>query len=329
MNLETTYLGLRLKNPLIVGASPFCDDVYVAHKLQESGASAIVMRSLFEEQISRGETEIVNSEPAEERLSDPGTYFPSSAEYQQSPEQYLYQIEKLRAILTIPVIASLNGCRPGPWTDFATRCESAGASAIELNLYQLPADPTLAADDIESEMLETVFKMADAVKIPLAVKLSPFHTSPAHFVTKLEQAGAKGVVLFNRFYQPDFDVEELAVLPQLKLSDPSELLLRLRWLAILSPVVRGSIAVSGGVHSAEGIVKTLLAGANGVQLVSALLRHGPHLLSVLLEGLRRWMTAHGYKDIEEFRGTLNLRRCANPAAYERANYQRILQTWRV
>ena len=330
MNLTTNYLGLKLANPLVVGASPFCDNTHVARQLQDAGASAIVMRSLFEEQIDAEQRALIfNTETSAESNAEATSYFPSFAEYQLTPDRYLHQIEHLRKTLTIPVIASLNGCRPGGWTSYAARMEAAGASALELNLYQLVTDPTLDADRVEADMLETVSLVAKSVHIPIAVKLSPFHTSPTQFALALESAGAAGVVLFNRFYQPDFDIEELEVKPELKLSDPSELLLRLRWLAIVSPHVRGSLSATGGAHSSEHVIKAILAGANTVQLVSVLLKNGPRYLTTLLEGLQLWMTEHAYTSVDEFRGAMNLRRCPDPAAFERANYQRILQSWRV
>jgi dihydroorotate dehydrogenase (fumarate) len=330
MNLETTYLGLKLGNPLIVGASPFADTIHVAAQLQDAGASAIVMRSLFEEQIDAEERALINSvEMGADSSAEATTYFPEFSEYQLTPTRYLRQIEDLRSTLAIPVIASLNGCRPGGWTDYASRMESAGASAIELNLYQLVTDPAMDANDVETEMIDTVGLVTSAVRIPVSVKLSPFHTSPTNFALALERAGAAGVVVFNRFYQPDFDIEELDVKAELKLSDSSELLMRLRWLAILSPHVRGSLAATGGVHRCEDVIKAILAGAHAVQLVSVLLRHGPRFLSTLQAGLRQWMHDRGYSRIDELRGALNLRHCPDAAAFERANYQRILQTWRI
>jgi dihydroorotate dehydrogenase (fumarate) len=330
MNLSTSYLGLALRNPLVVGASPFCDSVPVARQLEDAGAAAIVMRSLFEEQIDAEQMALVHHmEGAADCHAEATSYFPAFAEYQLAPQQYLRQIERLKAALTIPVIASLNGFRPGGWTDYAQRFEGAGADAIELNLYQLAADPTRAGDELEADMLNTVRDVARSVKIPVAVKLSPFHTSPAHFAIALEGAGAAGVVLFNRFYQPDFNLEDLEVSPQLRLSDPTELLLRLRWLAILSPYMRGSMAASGGVHGTSDVVKALLAGAHAVQLVSVLLRNGPRILTTLLAGLNNWLAEHGYEDVEQLRGAMNLKRCPDPTAFERANYIRILQTWRV
>ena len=330
MNLNTSYLGLTLRNPLVVGASPFCDNTFVARQLEDAGAGAIVMRSLFEEQIDAEQRALHHHvEGSAESNAEALSYFPAYSEYQLAPDHYLRQLEHLKASLSIPVIGSLNGCRPGGWTSYARKMESAGADALELNLYQLVTDPTLAGDDIEADMLQTVRDVAASVKIPVAVKLSPFHTAPANFAHALETAGARGVVLFNRFYQPDFSLEDLEVHPQLRLSDPSELLLRLRWLAIISPHLRGSLSATGGVHTSADVVKALLAGAHTVQLVSVLLRNGPRILTTILHGLKTWLADHGYADMEQLRGAMNLQRCPDPAAFERANYIRILQSWRI
>ena len=330
MNLSTDYLGLKLANPFVVGSSPFGGNTYVARQLQDAGAAAIVMRSLFEEQIDAEQrTLLENIEGAAESTSEATSYFPNFTEFQLTPDVYLKQLEALKRLVDIPVIASLNGFRPGGWTDYARRFEAAGADAMELNLYQLVTDPARRADDVEADMLETVRSVTSSVRIPVSVKLSPFHTSPAQFAVALEHAGAAGVVLFNRFYQPDFNLEDLDVKPQLRLSDPSELLLRLRWLAIISPHLRGTLAASGGIHCTEDVVKALLAGAHAVQIVSVLLRNGPRYLSTLLAALRSWLIDHGYDSVSQIRGTLNLRRCPDPSAFERANYMRILQSWRV
>jgi len=330
MNLATHYLGLTLNSPLIVGASPFSDDLFVARQLQDAGAGAIVMRSLFEEQIEREQHALAHhAEAAAESHAEALSYFPRLEEYQVGPEHYLRQIERLKKTLTIPVIASLNGCRPGGWTDYACKCEAAGADAIELNLYQLVTDPAVDAEAVEADLLQTVRDVASVVKNPVAVKISPFHTSPAHFVLALERAGAAGVVLFNRFYQPDFNPEELEVVPQLKLSSSSELLLRLRWLAILSPRMHGSLAVSGGVHTPHDAIKAILAGADAVQLVSVLLSNGPRYLTTLLHFVRTWLAEQGYEHVDQLRGAMNHQRCPDPSAFERANYIRILQSWRV
>lgn len=330
MQLTTDYLGLKLKNPLMVGASPFCDNIDAASRLEDAGASAIVMRSLFEEQIDyeqRALSYMIDT-PAES-FAEATSYFPGYSEYQLTPDHYLKQLGHLKSTLKIPVIASLNGYRPGGWTDYARKFEQAGADAIELNLYQLATDPLISGSEIEKGMLTTVHDVVSTVKIPVAVKLSAFHTAPAQFALSLEKAGAKGVVLFNRLYQPDFNLEDLEVQPHLRLSDSTELLLRLRWLAVISPHLEGSLACSGGVHNRDDVIKALLAGAHTVQLVSVLLKQGPGVLTMLLEGLRHWMEEHEYNSVNELRGALNLRRCPDPAAHERANYIRILQSWRV
>lgn len=330
MNLTTNYLGLTLQNPLVIGASPYCDTAYVARQLQDAGAAAIVMRSLFEEQIIAEQRALAHHVEANtDSHAEASSYFPAFSEYQLTPDHYLKQLEHLKKTLTIPVIGSLNGCHAGGWTEYAKRIADAGADALELNLYQLVTDPTLRGVDVEAEMLDTVRSVTSSVRVPVAVKLSPFHTSPLNFTLELEKAGAAGVVLFNRFYQPDFNLEDLEVLPQLKLSDSSELLVRLRWLAIISPHLKGSLSASGGVHSTEDVVKALLAGAHSVQIVSALLKHGPRFITTLLNGMRHWLTEHGYESVEQLRGAMNHRRCPDPSAFERANYIRILQSWRV
>lgn len=330
MNLTTNYLGLTLPNPLVVGASPYCDTAYVARQLQDAGAAAIVMRSLFEEQIHAEQRALAHHlEISAESNPEATSYFPAFSEYQLTPDHYLKQIEHLKKTLSIPVIGSLNGCGAGGWTEYSKRIADAGADALELNLYQLVTEPALRGDDIESEMLETVRQVTSTVKIPVAVKISPFHTSPLHFALALESAGASGVVLFNRFYQPDFNLEDLEVLPQLKLSDSTELLLRLRWLAIISPHMKGSLSATGGVHTTEDVVKALLAGASTVQVVSALLKHGPRFITTLVNGLKHWLSEHGYESVEQLRGAMNHKRCPDPSAFERANYIRILQSWRV
>jgi dihydroorotate dehydrogenase (fumarate) len=329
MKIDTRYLGLSLRSPFVIGASPFCEDTAIALQLQDAGAGAIVMRSLFEEQIDAEALALMHqTETTAESYPEATSYFPRFAEYQLSPDRYLRQLEELKRTLTMPVIASLNGARPGGWTDYARRFERAGADAIELNLYELITGP-LPGDEVEADMVETVRQVVGAVRIPVAVKLSPFHTSIVHFVSVLEQAGAAGVVLFNRFYQPDFNIEELEAVPHLALSERSELLLRLRWLAILSPRVRGSLSATGGVHTTSDVVKAVLAGADTVQLVSVLLRHGPRFLTTLVTGLRAWLEEHEYESVEQLRGAMSHRRCPDPAAFERANYVRILQTWRV
>jgi dihydroorotate dehydrogenase (fumarate) len=326
MNLATDYLGLHLNSPFIVGASPFCDNVHLARRLEDAGAGAVVMRSLFEEQIDppRRQQSFAVESPTEATEA-----FPEFVDYQLSPEQYLRQVEQLKSHLSIPVIASLNGYQPGNWASFATRLENAGADAIELNFYQVVSDPAIAADQVETDMLETVGLIAADVDIPVSVKLSPFHTAIAQLAVALELAGAAGVVIFNRFYQPDVNIDDVEVQTSLRLSDPQELLLRLRWLAILSPQLRGSLAATGGIHTFGAVAQAILTGAHAVQIVSVVLKHGPPVIPTLVEGLRDWMAAHGYESIDDYRGLLNSRRCRDAAAFERANYIRTLQNWKV
>ncbi|MCF3650003.1 dihydroorotate dehydrogenase-like protein [Synoicihabitans lomoniglobus] len=330
MNLQTKYLGLTLKNPFVVGASPFCDNLTACRELEDAGAAAIVMHSFFEEQIEAENRALVHHlDTGTDSYSEASSFFPSYEDYHLGPNQYLRQLTRLRSLVDIPVIASLNGCHLGNWVGYAQQMEDAGAAAIELNLYQLPTDATVPADEVEAAMIEIVRTVTTAVRIPVAVKISPFHTSLPQFAATLVASGAAGLVLFNRFYQPDIDIRELEVIPQLKLSDSSELLLRLRWLSILSPELGADLACSGGVHSAEDAIKALLAGAQVVQVVSALLRHGPNHLRVLRTGLVQWMDEMEYDRVDRLRGAMNLSRCPDPAAHERANYLKILQSWRV
>ena len=330
MDLATNYLGLSLRNPFVVGASPFCDDVDVARKLQDAGAAAVVMRSVFEEQIEARREPAFSPSPfvqAQGAHGDPG--FSEFAGYQLTPEEYVRQIDDLKKQLTIPVIASLNGRGLGNWAGFAARLERAGADAIELNCYHVVTDPHIAADQVENEILQALGALTSSVRIPVAVKLSPFHASVAQLAVALELAGASGIVVFDRFYQPDVSTEDIEVQPSLRLSESSELLLRLRWLAILSPLLRGSLSASGAIHTPADVVKALLTGADTVQLVSVLLQHGPQILVTLRKGFELWMQAHDYSETGQFRGQLNLQRCRNPAAFERANYIRALQSWKI
>jgi dihydroorotate dehydrogenase (fumarate) len=330
MNLETTYLGLTLRNPLVVGASPFCNNLDVTRRLEEAGASAIVMHSLFEEQIDLEQQALLHHlETPAESTYEATSYFPHYDDYHLTPAAYLRTLERLKSTLTIPVIASLNGRRPGGWIDYARRIEAAGADALELNTYQLATNPDLSGEDVEGDILEIVHNVAATVSIPVSVKLSPYHASLPNLASRLEEYGAAGLVLFNRFYQPDFDIDELDVIPRLKLSFSSELLLRLRWLSILSPRLKCSLACSGGVHTSDDVIKAILGGANAVQLVSVLLENGPRVLPVMLDGLRTWMIEHEHPSLATMRGALNLKRCPDPAAHERANYIKILQSWKI
>lgn len=328
VDLSTTYLGFRLPHPLMPGASPLVDDLDTVRRLEDAGAAAIVMHSLFEEQIVAEQLGALRQLDAHAFASaEAETYFPASDVFALGPQEYLEQIRRIRETVRVPVIASLNGATPGGWIEYARLMEQAGAQALELNLYLLATRSDRDAAAVEGAACEIVRAVTGSVAIPVAVKLSPFFTALPHFLGRLQACGAAGAVLFNRFYQPDIDVENLEVERTLRLSDPSELLLRVHWLAICSGHTGLSLAASGGVHDAVGAVKAIMAGAHGVQLVSALLRHGPGQLKVVLEGLARWLEEHEYESLEQLRGSMNLERCPDPLAYERANYIQLLQGW--
>ncbi len=328
MDLSTTYLGLRLAHPLMPGASPLADDLDMVKRLEDAGASAIVMRSLFEEQITREQLGAYRAFDAHESsYAEALSYVPPTNVFALGPDAYLEQLRKIRAAVAVPVIASLNGTTPGGWIEYARRMEQAGADAIELNLYALPTDPGESADAVEDRLLWVVTAVASEVRVPVAVKLSPFFSSLPNFVRRLQAGGAAGVILFNRFYQPDIDVEDLDVVRTLHLSDSHELLLRLRWLAILSGRSRVSLAASGGVHTSVDAIKAMMTGAHAVQVVSALLRHGPAHLRAMIDGVRAWMESHEYTSVAQLTGSMSLERCPEPAAYERANYMTLLQSF--
>ncbi len=330
MNLKTTYLGLTLRNPIVVGASPFCDNLTACRELVDAGAAAIVMHSFFEEQIGATPRRLATANGlVAGGDDDDSSPFPHYEDYRLDAEQYLRQLTRLRKLVDVPIIGSLNGSHIGNWVGQVQRMEDAGATAIELNPYQLPTDPSVPADEVEAGVVELIRTVASAVKIPVAVKLSPYHTSLANFATVLSHNGAAGIVLFNQFYQPDIDVDHVRVVNQLRLSRSSDLLLRLRWLSVLSPHFPGSLACSGGVHTTEDAVKALLAGADVVQVVSALLKCGTGHVKTLLSGLTMWMREHEFTSVDRLRGSLNLRQCPDPAAHERAHYLKVLQSWQV
>jgi dihydroorotate dehydrogenase (fumarate) len=314
----------------MTGASPLVDRLDLVKRLEDAGASAITMHSLFEEQIAMEQRATFRHiESVAESYAEALSYFPNPEDYNLGTDQYLEQIQRIKSMVAVPVIASLNGATGRGWIEYARLIEQAGADALELNVYFMATDPAQTGAAIEGRVLEIVTSVKDALRIPVAIKLSPFFSSMAHFAWQLDEAGIDGLVVFNRFYQPDIDVEALEVAPRLQLSDSSELLLRVRWLAILSGQVRASLAVSGGVHTGLDAIKALMAGANGVQIVSALLHHGPDKLKQIREEMVRWMEDHEYESMQQMLGSMSLLRCPDPAAFERANYTRILQTWRV
>lgn len=328
MDLRTRYLGLDLAHPFMPGASPLVDDLDTVRRVEDAGASAIVMRSLFEEQIVRERTRTMHDVDAHvDTFAEASGFLPRPEEFSLGPVEYLEQLHKIKRAVRIPVIASLNGFTSAGWLEYAHLIEQAGANALELNVYYIATDPTETAAHVDQRALDIVTAVKRTVKIPLAVKLSPFHSAMAHFAGELRDAGASGLVLFNRFYQPDIDPETLEAVPRLVLSDASELLLRLRWLAVLSGNARIDLACSGGVHHARDAIKALMAGATVVQMVSALLHHGPGRLRTVREEVTRWMEEHEYESLAQLRGSMNLSRCPDPSAFERGNYMRVLQSW--
>ena len=328
MDLSTRYLGFELPHPLMPGASPLVDDMDMVRRLEDSGAAAIVMHSLFEEQISSERREAHLVESHEESFAEAISYTPDVGIFALGPDEYLEQIQRIRRAVSVPVIASLNGTTPDSWIEYARLIEQAGAHALEINVYYLATDPLEDGEDVEARTLGTADAVKAAVSIPVAVKLSPFFSSFSNLAGKLDKAGADGLVIFNRFYQPDIDIEALDVLPTVRLSDSGDLLLRLRWLAILSGRVRCSLAVTGGVHTAADAIKAVMAGAHAIQMVSALLRRGPEHLRRVREEMSQWMEEHGYDSLRQMQGSMSLANSGNPGALERANYMRILQSWR-
>ncbi len=311
------------------GASPLAHDLDAVRRLEDAGAAAIVMHSLFEEQIDQERfTATHHIEAHAESFAEALSYFPRPGEYALGPEQYLEQVARVKAAVGVPVIASLNASTLGGWIEYARHIQQAGADAIELNVYFVATDPRETGGAVEQHVLNIVRSVKQVATVPLAVKLSPFYSSVANLADDLTAAGADGLVLFNRFYQPDIDVEQLEAVPRLELSTSSELLLRLRWLAVLFGNTRASLAASGGVHTATDAIKAIMAGADAVQMVSALLARGPQHLRTVRTEAESWMEAHEYESIRQMRGSMSLARCPDPGAFERGNYVRALQGWR-
>lgn len=328
-DLSTTYLGLKLKNPLVASASPLSKNLEKAKQLEEAGISAIVMYSLFEEQIIHESLELDHYLT---RSSDTGaeaqSYFPDSGTYSLGPDKYLEMVASLKKNLSIPVIGSLNGVSRGGWTRYARRIQDAGADALELNLYYMATDPALKSEDLENAQVDLVAEVSSAIQIPLSVKLSPYITSLSNFAHRLVEAGAKGLVLFNRFYQPDFDLDELEIVHSLDLSTSAELRLPLRWVSILSGRTQADLAITSGVHTATDVLKSMMAGAKVTMMASALLQNGPQIVQPLLEDLQTWMKEHEYESIQQMQGSMSQQAVAEPAAFERANYMKVLDAFR-
>jgi len=329
MDLSTNYLGLELRSPLVPSAAaPLTDDVANIKQMEDAGASAVVLYSLFEEQLRLERYELHHHlTHGTESFPEALTYFPEPAEFNIGPEQYLQHIAKAKAAVEIPIIASLNGSTLGGWTDYAKRIQQSGADALELNIYSIPTDTDLTAADIEKEYVQIVKAVKSAVTIPVAVKLSPFFTNFANLAKRLVEAEADGLVLFNRFYQPDIDLESLEVTPNVLFSTPMAMRLPLRWVAILHGRIHASIAATSGIHRASDVVKMLMVGADVTQLCSVLMRHGIKQIATIEHDLRVWLEQHEYESVKQLKGSLSQKNCEDPSAYERAQYMRAISTF--
>jgi dihydroorotate dehydrogenase (fumarate) len=326
IDLSTNYLGIKLETPLVASASPLSQELYGIRRLEDAGASAIVLYSLFEEQLRQEATELeYHLAAGTESFAESLTYLPTRGEFRTGPEGYLEHIRKAVAATRVPIIASLNGATLGGWTQYAKEMEQAGAAAIECNIYSIPADMDLPGTEIEQSYVDILRAVKSAVQIPVAVKLGPFFSNMANIAKRLERAGADGLVLFNRFYQPDIDLEELEIRPNVLLSTPQDLRLPLTWIGMLYGRVRTSLAATSGIHNAEDVIKLLLVGADVTQMCSALLRHGVgHLRQVELD-LNNWLESHEYESVAQMQGSMSQLRGPDPGAFERAQYMRAVK----
>lgn len=328
VDLSTEYLGLKLANPLVPSASPLSRDLATAMRLEDAGAAAIVMYSLFEEKITHEEQHMARFIHQQAiGHAEAQSFHPVHGNLTSYQDEYLEQVQRLKSALDIPVIASLNGTSLGGWIDYGTELQQAGADALELNVYHIAANPEESGSAVEQRYVELLKELKRHVSLPITMKLSPQFSAPIHFARQLEAAGADGLALFNRFYQPDIDLETLQVVPKLELSTSAEALLRIRWVALLHGKVKLSLAVTGGFHTAEDIVKALLAGADVTHLCSALLAHGPDHLEVVLNGLSQWLEQHEYQSVQQMKGSVSQRHAIDPSAYERVNYISVLDSY--
>ncbi|MGD0612874.1 MAG: dihydroorotate dehydrogenase-like protein [Anaerolineales bacterium] len=329
VDLSTNYLGLKLKNPLVAAASPLSGKEETVQKLEQAGISAVVMHSLFEEQVIHESLELdhylfYGSEASPEFSS----FYPQTGNYTLTPDAYVENVKKLKKAVHIPVIGSLNGVSTGGWIKYARKIEEAGADALELNLYYLPTDPELTSLKLEETYVTLVRDIRKSIKLPIAVKLSPFFTAIPNIARRLVDVGADGLVLFNRFYQPDLDLEELKVVPNLVLSDSNDLRLPLRWIAILYGHVKADFALTSGIHTSEDVLKAMMAGASVAMLASELLQNGIGRVSALLAEIEKWMETHEYESIGQMKGSLSQQTVNDPAAFERANYMKVLNSFK-
>lgn len=328
VDLRTTYLGLNLRNPVVASCGPLTGKLDSLKRLEEAGVAAVVLPSLFEEQILREEQEIQRLyDYGTESFAEAITYLPEMETYDTGPQSYLKLVERAKAALSVPVIGSLNGTSPGGWVDYARQIESAGADALELNIYLLATDPNATSAEVEQRYLDLVQKVSGAVSIPVAVKVGSHFSSPANMARRLVDAGANGLVLFNRFLQPDINLETLEVVPNLVLSTSNDLRLPLRWMAILRPLLTASLAATTGVHTSEDVLKLLLVGADVTMTTSSLLKKGPGHVRTLLEGVERWMVEKEYESVSQLRGSMSQRNSPDPAAFERANYVKTITSY--
>jgi dihydroorotate dehydrogenase (fumarate) len=328
VDLKTTYLGMTLENPLVASSSPLTQKVDTIRKLEESGVAAIVMYSLFEEQILRESLKLDRDlARGAESFAEAITYLPDYGQYTIGPDSYVDNLSKVRKAVHCPVIGSLNGFSTGGWIDYAKMIEDAGADALELNMYYLATDVALTCGELEEQQITLVSDIRRRIRIPIAVKLSPFYTALPNFAGRLVEAGADGLVLFNRFYQPDFDLEKLEVVPNLVLSNSNEMRLPLRWIAILYGQVKADFALTSGIHTANDMLKALMAGAKVAMMASELMQHGIERVPQVLAELQDWMVEHEYKSVQQMIGSMSQRAVADPAAFERANYMKVLSSY--
>ncbi len=330
MDLTTKYLGLTLPHPIVPSAAqPLSKDLDSLKRLEDGGAAAVVIYSLFEEQI-RTEADNLEHflEHGTESYAEALSYFPTAEQYISGPEEYLAHIQKAKESLSIPVVGSLNGHSTGGWTEYAKKIEEAGADALELNIYYLPTNPNLSGAQVEQVYLNVLTEVKGRVGIPVTVKLSPYFSSLANFAQRLEDAGADGISMFNRFYQPDIDIEELGVAHTLNLSTSAEVLLPLRWIAILRPQLKMTLSATHGVHTAEDAIKLVMVGADVVHVCAAILKGGPQVIGEIRDGMAAWLTEHNYESLAQARGSMSQATCPEPAAFERANYMKVVHNYR-
>lgn len=329
IDLSVRYLGLDLKNPIVVSASPLSEEIDNIQRMEDAGASAVVLHSLFEEQLTLESNQLNQSlSEGQDSFSEAATgFFPDLSNYNLGPDGYLEHIRKAKRAVSIPIIASLNASSPGGWLKYAKRIQEAGADALELNVFLIPTNTKMSGWQVEQVYIDMVQSLKAYMTIPVAVKLSPYFSSMTSMALQLEDAGASGLVIFNRFYQPDFDLENLDVFPSLTLSNSNELLLRLHWAAILYGLIKADIAITGGVHTAKDVIKSMMAGARVAMMTSALLKYGILHIAAVLEDLKEWMMENEYDSVLQMQGSMSRRSVKNPRTFERANYMRVLSSY--